>query len=237
MMTLSKIIAGNWKMNGTAAFLKECLSYWQNLDRVHDLVICPPFTLLAEAHLNIHSEKVTLGGQDCHQKLAGAFTGNISAVHLKETGCSHVIIGHSERRLYHGENNDLIKAKAETALSSRLKPIICIGEHLEEREQGITLEALKKQIEACLPDSPGEFLVAYEPVWAIGTGKAASLKDIEEVHGFLRKLVGSGTPLLYGGSVTAENYKEILSTSDVDGVLVGGVSLKKEDFGRMLCGQ
>lgn len=237
MMTLSKIIAGNWKMNGTAAFLKECLSYWQNLNRVHDLVICPPFTLLAEAHLNIHSEKVNLGAQDCHQKLAGAFTGNISAVHLKEMGCSHVIIGHSERRLYHSENNDLVKAKGEAAISSGLKPIICVGENLEEREQGSALEVLKKQIKESLPDSPGEFLVAYEPVWAIGTGKAASLKDIEEVHNFLRKLVGSKIPLLYGGSVTAENYKAILSTNDVDGVLVGGVSLKKEDFGRMLCDQ
>jgi triosephosphate isomerase len=235
MMTSSKIIAGNWKMNGTATFLKECLSYWQSLSLVHNLVICPPFTLLTEANKNIHSSKVSLGAQDCHQKLTGAFTGNISADHIKETGCSYVIIGHSERRQYHGENDDLIKVKSETAISSGLKPIICVGENLGEREQGVTLEILQTQIEACLPNSSRDFLVAYEPVWAIGTGKAASLKDIEEVHGFLRKLVGSGIPLLYGGSVTAENCREILSLSNVDGVLVGGASLKKEDFGRMLC--
>jgi triosephosphate isomerase len=236
-MTSPKIIAGNWKMNGTAAFLKECLSYWQGLDLIHDLVICPPFTLLTEAKKNIHSSKVSLGAQDCHQKLAGAFTGNISADQVKETGCSHVIIGHSERRhQYHGENNDLIKAKAETAILSRLKPIICVGENLTEREQGSALEVLKNQIAECLPKSP-EFLIAYEPVWAIGTGKAASLKDIEEIHSFLRRLVGPYIPLLYGGSVTLENYKEILLTNNVDGVLVGGASLKKEDFGRMLCNQ
>ncbi|MBY0281736.1 MAG: triose-phosphate isomerase [Alphaproteobacteria bacterium] len=236
-MTSPKIIAGNWKMNGTEAFLKECLSYWQSLDLVHNLVICPPFTLLTEACKNIHSSKVSLGAQDCHQKLNGAFTGNISANHIKETGCSHVIIGHSERRQYHGENNDLIKAKAEIAISSGLKPIICVGENLSEREQGIALKILQTQITACLPNSSRDFLVAYEPVWAIGTGKAASLKDIEEVHSFLRGLVGAGILLLYGGSVTAENCKEILSTNDVDGVLVGGASLKKEDFGRMLCNQ
>ena len=236
-MTASKIIAGNWKMNGTVAFLKECLTYWQSLDLVHDLVICPPFTLLAEAYKNTQSLKISVGAQDCHQKLAGAFTGNISADHVKEAGCSHVIIGHSERRQYHGENNDLVKAKAEIAISSGLKPIICVGENLAEREQGIALEVLKRQIETCVPEPSNELLVAYEPVWAIGTGKAASLKDIEEVHTFLRKLVGPSIPLLYGGSVTAENYKEILFAHNVDGVLVGGASLKKEDFGRMLCNQ
>lgn len=235
-MTTHKIIAANWKMNGTLSFLEECLLYWQNLDLKHELVICPPFTFLSEASRSISSNKVRLGGQDCHEKRSGAFTGNISADQLKESGCSHVIIGHSERRQHHGERNDLIRSKAETALSCDLKPIICVGENLEERENDITFKILQEQIEGCLPDSQG-FLIAYEPVWAIGTGKAASLKDIENVHTFLRELVGHNVSLLYGGSVTAENYKEILMTSNVDGVLVGGASLKKEDFGRMLCNQ
>jgi triosephosphate isomerase len=235
-MTSTKIIAGNWKMNGTAAFLKECLSYWQTLELAHNLVICPPFTLLAEASQNLRLSKVSLGAQDCHQKLTGAFTGNISADHLKEAGCSYVIVGHSERRQYHSETDDLIKAKAEAALSVGLKPIICVGENLTEREQGIAIKVLEKQIAACLPNS-SDIIIAYEPVWAIGTGKAASLQDIQDVHDFLRKLVGSNIPLLYGGSVTVENYKDILSTSNVDGVLVGGAILKKEDFGRMLCNQ
>lgn len=235
-MTSSKIIAGNWKMNGTSAFLKECLAYWQNLELVHNFVVCPPFTLLREANQTLQSAKVSLGAQDCHQKLSGAFTGNISADHLKEAGCSYVIVGHSERRQYHSETDELIKAKAETALSVGLKPIICVGENLTEREESMALKVLEKQIADCLPESPN-FIIAYEPIWAIGTGKAASLQDIQEVHDFLRSLVGSGIPLLYGGSVTAENYKDILSTSNVDGVLVGGASLKKEDFGRMLCNQ
>lgn len=235
-MTASKIIAGNWKMNGTAAFLKECLLYWQNLELVHSLIVCPPFTLLRDASQHLKSAKVSLGAQDCHQKLAGAFTGNISAEHLKEADCSYVIVGHSERRQYHNETDELIKAKAETVLSVGLKPIICVGENLGEREQGIALKILEKQIADCLPKS-SDIIIAYEPVWAIGTGKAASLQDIHEVHDFLRKLVGHDIPLLYGGSVTAENYKDILTTSNVDGVLVGGASLKKEDFGRMLCNQ
>ena len=236
-MTPSKLIVANWKMNGSFSLLDDCLSDWQTRDLIHDLVLCPPFTLLDKAHKAIRSKKISLGGQDCHSKPLGAFTGDISASHLKEVGCAYVILGHSERRLHHGEANELVKAKAECACEFNIKPIICVGENLFERNQGKTLGVLKEQLLASMPSLNKEFLIAYEPLWAIGTGKAASLRDIEEVHLFLREEVGPLVPLLYGGSVTSQNYKDILSLPGVEGVLVGGASLKKEDFGRMLCHQ
>ncbi len=236
-MTTQKLIVGNWKMNGSLSFLKENLSYWQTQKIFHQIVICPPFPLLPFAKEHLNSPFISLGAQDCHNKVSGAFTGDISASILYEVGCQYVLIGHSERRQYHNETNELIKEKGETAIANHLIPIICIGENLQEREQGKTLSILSNQVTTSIPSKGSNFCVAYEPVWAIGTGKTASLNDITKAHSALRQQLGQNIKLLYGGSVTIDNYLEILSLDNVDGVLIGGASLKKDDFSRMICNE
>ncbi len=236
-MALQKLIVGNWKMNGSVSFVRETLSYWQTQNIFHHTVICPPFPLLPLVKEQLSSPFLSLGAQDCHHKSSGAFTGNTSANLLYEIGCQYVLTGHSERRQYHAETNELIKEKAEMALANHLIPIVCIGENLQEKEQGKTLSILNSQVAASTPSSGVDFCVAYEPVWAIGTGKTASLEDIASAHDALRQQLGENIKLLYGGSVTADNYLEIFSLNNVDGVLVGGVSLKKEDFSRMICNE
>jgi triosephosphate isomerase len=236
-MAQKKLIVGNWKMNGSISFLKENLSHWQAQKIVHQTVICPPFPLLSIAKEQLNSPFISLGAQDCHNQPSGAFTGNTSASLLYEMGCKYVLTGHSERRQYHGETNDLVKEKAEIAIANHLIPIVCIGENLQEKEQGKTLSVLEKQIAASIPSNDSNFCVAYEPVWAIGTGKTASLEDITSAHNALRHQLGKNIKLLYGGSVTVDNYKEILSLDNVDGVLVGGASLKKNAFGHMICNE
>ncbi len=187
------------------------------------IILCPPFTLLAEA-----GTKFALGGQDCHAQAQGAHTGDISAAMLKDAGCTYVIVGHSERRQNHGETDASVHAKAGAALTAGLTPIVCVGETLEQRKSGRAEAVVAQQIRESAPQ--GEFILAYEPIWAIGTGETASEADIAAMHRHIKTLLPANTPVLYGGSVKASNAKEILYIPGVDGVLVGGASLKAEEF-------
>ena len=234
----AKIAAGNWKMNGTAADKAEI----DALATSHPspsvgIVICPPATVIAE--LAQSADPIAIGGQDCHVATHGAFTGEISAPMLKAAGATHVIVGHSERRTDHHETNEMIAAKAQAAYAAGLTAIICIGETLQERETGTTLPVLDIQLAGSLPAeaTAQNTIIAYEPVWAIGTGKTPSPDDVRDIHALIRaelvdKLGGYGERMriLYGGSVKPANAKELLSVLNVDGALVGGASLKAEDF-------
>jgi len=236
-----KLAAGNWKMNGLSASLTQI----EALKTAHpdpgvDIVICPPVTLITSAVVTAANHPLAIGGQDCHPREDGAHTGEVSAPMLKDAGASYVIVGHSERRTDHGESDDDVRGKTRAAMAAGLKTIICIGETLAERDASNTLEIIAGQLAGSLPDlATGENLVvAYEPVWAIGTGKVPTLDQIGEVHDFIRsKLiqrfgdgVGNSTRILYGGSVKPSNATEIFGVSNVDGALVGGASLKAEDF-------
>ena len=230
-----KTIVANWKMNGSLGLLHQTMNAWQMKPPPNITVLCLPSVFLPTAHDLVHQPNFFIGGQDCHSNLQGAFTGDTSAQHLHDVGCRYVLVGHSERRQYHHESNALVKAKAQAALTAGLIPIICIGESLEQKEQGLTLSVLKEQIEQSIPDDKtANFYVAYEPVWAIGTGRVAALEDIQQGHAFLKQELGTSIKLLYGGSVTADNYASILDLENVDGVLVGGASLKSNDFGKMV---
>ncbi len=236
-----KLAAGNWKMNGTSAALGEL----DKLCTAHpsspvDILICPPATLLHRAATAVEGSEIAVGGQDCHEATSGAHTGDLSAEMLRDAGASSVILGHSERREDHGEQNDDIRAKARAAMDAGLKAIICVGESLEQREAANTLDIIGGQLSGSIPDqSTGEnLIVAYEPIWAIGTGKVPTLEEIGEVHDFIRARlerrfgegVGRSVRLLYGGSVKPGNATEIFGVSNVDGALVGGASLKADDF-------
>ncbi|WP_119165462.1 triose-phosphate isomerase [Algihabitans albus] len=249
-----KLIAGNWKMNGlTADGLKLAESLAQRAQQAADygdpkppacdLLVCPPFTLLWPVRDAIVGGGIALGGQDCHAVQSGAHTGDVSAAMLRDLGCDFVILGHSERRQNHGEDDATVRAKAEAALDSGLTPIVCVGETEAERDAGETLAVIARQIERALPISAlaqeeTGLVIAYEPVWAIGTGRTATPDQVQEVHAALRRhladLLGAGradaTRLLYGGSVKPENAQELMVLADVDGALVGGASLKTEDF-------
>lgn len=228
-----KLIVANWKMNGSLKLLREGLEKWQNSLSDNQIVLCPPAVFLDHASALIHQKNFFIGGQDCHSQLQGAYTGNTSAAHLKEVDCHYVIVGHSERRQGHSETNSVVKLKAEIAIKAGLRPILCVGETLEQKEQGITLEILKQQLDESLPDN-NDFIIAYEPVWAIGTGKVATLEEIEEVHAFIKQYFKQEITLLYGGSVTVDNYQSILDLPTVDGVLIGGASLKIDDFNKII---
>ena len=236
------IIAGNWKMNlsrRAAVALVHALDGWANQARDAEIVIFPPAVLIppVRAALGVASV-IRLGGQDCHADAAGAHTGDISAEMLVDAGCAWVLAGHSERRQNHGETSGLVAAKASRACAEGLKPIICVGENLNERERGIAFDVVASQLRESLPENAGGIFgaIAYEPVWAIGTGKVASLEDIAAMHAHIRQVLassahGSGDiPVLYGGSVKPDNAAAILGLADVGGVLVGGASLKAEDF-------
>lgn len=241
---MRKLAAGNWKMNGLAASLDEVEALIAACPApLCEMLICPPATLLAQMSRAARNALLALGGQDCHAEAAGAHTGDISAVMLKDAGASYVILGHSERRADHGETNALVKAKAHAALEAGLIPIICIGETLEQRDSGATLAVIGQQLDQSLPDGvqAATLVVAYEPVWAIGTGRTAIIPQIAEVHGFLRgrlnDLIGAeaaGVRILYGGSVKPANAKDIFAVPHVDGALVGGASLKAADFGAII---
>ncbi len=228
------LIAGNWKMNG----LMDSLAFFESLSHQvssaeSDLLICPPATLVAVAARTANGSGVSIGGQDCHAAESGAHTGDISAVMLRDAGASHVIVGHSERRSDHGESDAVVKAKAEAVLSAGLIPILCVGETQAERESGRAIEVVTGQIAASMPGSGQDrVVIAYEPVWAIGTGLTASTADIAEMHAAIRSVLPypDTTRILYGGSVKPANAAEILGLADVDGALVGGASLKAEDF-------
>lgn len=220
---MKKIIAGNWKMNGDANSLQNLFDGLQNLKSKNTVIVCPPFTML-----NVPApSNVAIGAQDCSSHNVGAYTGQISARMLADIAVKYVILGHSERRLYNGEESVEIREKALRAIENNITPIICIGETLNQKEQGETLGILTKQLTESLPNGVPA-IIAYEPIWAIGTGLVASNDEIKAVHAHLRTLVD--LPLLYGGSVNGKNACEILNIKNVDGVLVGGASLKIEDF-------
>lgn len=236
-----KLAAGNWKMNGTSAALAELDSLGSAYpDPSVDIVICPPATLLHRAFEAVSLSGVEVGGQDCHAAASGAHTGDISAQMLADAGAGWVILGHSERREDHGERNDDVRAKASAALDTGLKAIICVGESLQQREAAETLDVIGDQISGSIPDdaSVENLIVAYEPIWAIGTGKVPTLEEIGEVHDFIRARLeqrfgedaGQSVRLLYGGSVKPGNAADIFAVSNVDGALVGGASLKAQDF-------
>ena len=231
---MKPLIAGNWKMNGLAAASAEIDALIRKLggsapdDR--DVLICPPATLVAAFAAKYADEAIQIGAQDCHPKASGAHTGDVSAEMLADAGAAYVIVGHSERRADHGETDALVKAKAEAAFRAGLTPIICVGETKDEREAGKALDVVGAQLDGSLPETGETYVVAYEPVWAIGTGLTPTNHDIGEMHDFIRSRTPAGTRLLYGGSVKPGNAKEILAITNVDGALVGGASLKADDF-------
>jgi triosephosphate isomerase len=232
---MKKLIVGNWKMNTTRSEAHELVKGLQeSANSAVDMVICPPAVWLADIAATLKAP-LLLGAQDCHAADKGAFTGNIAASMLKELGCAYVIVGHSERRALHLEDNATVKSKAMAAIKHGLIPIICVGESAEERETGSHEVVVGQQLVESLPNS-GNYVVAYEPVWAIGTGKTATIGDVEAMHRFIRHTLAKTVDhadkvaILYGGSVKATNAAEILATKNVDGVLVGGASLQLEEF-------
>jgi triosephosphate isomerase len=240
-----RLAAGNWKMNGTGADLAELAALAQSLPKAAtEVLICPPATLIHRAAKAVAGSAIAIGGQDCHPAEAGAHTGDISAGMLRDAGASHVILGHSERREDHGDRNEDVRAKARAATGAGLTAIICVGESLTEREAANTLDIIGGQLSGSVPDVvTGENLViAYEPIWAIGTGLVPTLDQIGEVHDFIRARlerrfgagVGRSVRLLYGGSVKPDNAAEIFAVSNVDGALVGGASLKASDFAAII---
>ncbi len=239
------LIAANWKMNKTigetASFIGEFLPRVSGATRV-DIVIAPPFTALAHAHSILRGSRVGLAAQDLFYEDKGAYTGEISPAMLLDTGCSYVIVGHSERRQYFAENDQLLNRKTKAARKHGLSVIFCVGESLEEREAGKTLDIIRHEIEEGLRDIPMEGIsIAYEPIWAIGTGKTATPEQAQEVHAYIRLTlsriygaIADETRILYGGSVTPENVDVLMACADVDGALVGGASLKAESFARIV---
>ena len=238
-MPRRKLVAGNWKMNGVGTALMECESLCaSHPSPAVEIVVCPPATLLSRMAETVADSRVALGGQYCHARDSGPHTGDISAPMLADAGASYVIVGHSERRADHGESDDDIRAQANAATAAGLVPIVCVGETLAQYEAGLTLSVTGTQLAGCLPDSASEnLIVAYEPVWAIGTGKVPTSSQIGKVHDALRTIVtkrlgevGKAIRLLYGGSVKASNASEIFAIDNVDGALVGGASLTAADF-------
>jgi triosephosphate isomerase len=234
------LIAGNWKMNGVSASIAEAMAVAAGKgDTPARVAICPPTTLIAQMAEALADAGVAVGGQDCHMEPAGAFTGDVSAEQLADAGATLVILGHSERRAGYAETDALVAAKVEAALRAGLEPIVCVGETLDQRNAGETLAVVTGQAHGSLPRSltGRAFAVAYEPVWAIGTGLTPTTAQIEEVHVAIRKSLvglfgdeGLGVPILYGGSVKPGNAAEILHAAEVGGALVGGASLKADDF-------
>lgn len=237
-----KLAAGNWKMNGLAASLAEARALAKAFPQPGcGVCICPPATLLSRLADTLAASPISVGGQDCHPAASGAHTGDVSAEMLRDAGATHVILGHSERRADHGETDALVAEKVEAAWGAGVIAIICVGETEAERDAGNTLSVINTQLEGSIPDrvTSTNTVVAYEPVWAIGTGRTPTLEQIAEVHdtirATLRQRFGAATagelPLLYGGSVKPGNAAEIFAVSNVDGGLVGGASLKAADFG------
>ncbi len=242
--TLRPLVAGNWKMNGLRADLAIAAEIAKGYDgalrRKVDLAICPPATLAFAMAAALIGSRIAIGGQDCSVHASGAYTGEVSAAMLADAGASHVITGHSERRTLHGESSASVKAKAEAAQAAGLIPIICVGETREERQAGKALAIVRKQLRGSVPEgaTADSLVVAYEPVWAIGTGLTPTAADVAEMHAAIRVELGrilgkapaAGVRLLYGGSVKPDNAAELMGVADVDGALVGGASLKAADF-------
>ena len=236
-----KLVAGNWKMNGLRTALPEVESMIAGaraLGRV-DLAICPPATLASQVGDVLQGSPIGLGGQDCHAKANGAFTGDVSAEMWADLGARFVIVGHSERRQHHGETDAIVAAKAAAVCLAGLIPIICVGESLAERDAGKTLAVIATQLAGSIPDEAGraDTVIAYEPVWAIGTGRTPTVAQVEEVHQAVGRALdarfgaaGLQIRVLYGGSVKPDNAAELMAVAGVDGALVGGASLKAADF-------
>jgi len=236
------LIAGNWKMNGLKVSANELAAIGQGAEAVWrkaDLLICPPATLLFTSVAVVKGSKVAIGAQDCHPEASGAHTGDISAEMLADAGATAIIVGHSERRTDHHETDALVRAKAQAAWRAGLIAIVCVGETQAERDAGQTLEVVGRQVAGSVPDgaTAANLVVAYEPVWAIGTGRTPTTKDVEEVHKLIRdrlndRFSGEGNlvRILYGGSVKPSNAAELMAVANVDGALVGGASLKAVDF-------
>jgi triosephosphate isomerase len=245
MMPRRILIAGNWKMNGLQA---DGLALASDLaarlkgeqSPRFEMLVCPPFVLISKVVEAVAGSAIAVGGQDCHMQEKGAHTGDTSALMLKDIGCMYAIVGHSERRTNHGETDAQVKAKAEAALAAGLTAIVCVGETLEERDAGKTLEVNKRQVNGSLPDgaTAANTVIAYEPVWAIGTGRTATPEQAQEVHQMIRgELSGKlgqanadGMRILYGGSMNPKNAEILLAQPDIDGGLIGGAALKADDF-------
>jgi triosephosphate isomerase len=241
--TLRPLIAGNWKMNGLRASLGEfeaMLAGASDVADKADLLVCPPATLIADfAKKALRSKTLAVGAQDCHPKPFGAHTGDISAEMLADAGASAIIVGHSERRADHGETDVLVRQKTEAVWRAGLTAIVCIGETQHHRDAGQTLDICRGQLNVSLPDAAraDNMVVAYEPVWAIGTGLTPTAEDVEQIHQFIRELLiarfsgeGARIRILYGGSVKPSNARELMAVANVNGALVGGASLKAADF-------
>jgi len=240
--TLRPLIAGNWKMNGLKAAMAEFDAMIAGAAAVAakaDLLICPPATLIAGFAARAKGSKLAVGAQDCHPMASGAHTGDLAAEMLADAGAGAIIVGHSERRADHGESDALVKQKAEAAWRAGVVAIVCVGETQSQRDAGQTLDILRGQLNGSLPDgcTAANLVVAYEPVWAIGTGLTPTAKDVEQIHGFIRELLtsrfradGARMRILYGGSVKPSNASELMAVENVNGALVGGASLKAADF-------
>jgi triosephosphate isomerase len=236
---MKRLIAGNWKMNmdmagalKLASDIVKGLQDQSDLLKENEFLVCPPYPYLAPVQTEL-SMAVNLGAQDCSPfEGAGAYTGDVSATMLKDLNCEYVILGHSERREYYAESNLMVQQKATIAHAASLKAIICVGETENQREAGEHLDIVEQQLAGSMPsDANAEnTVVAYEPVWAIGTGKVATVEDIAEMHAHIRGLIPEGVRILYGGSVKPANAKEIFAVDNVNGALIGGASLKAEDF-------
>lgn len=243
----TKLVIGNWKLNGNFAFNEQLLrdlsagvKDTSAQDQVRQMVVCPPAVYLQHCSGLLASAHIHLGAQDVSDEISGAFTGEISGVMLKELGCRYVLVGHSERRARHAESNELVAKKAFVALEAGLTPVVCLGETQVERDHGLTEKILSAQLQAVmnlLQEKMARVVLAYEPIWAIGTGLTATPELAQEVHRFLRlslakfdSEVASKVSILYGGSVKADNAKSLFDMSDIDGALVGGASLKADEF-------
>ena len=234
----ARLIVGNWKMNGDLRMLDALAAELAGGGWTGRAVVCPPATLMSEAHRRLAPLGVEVGGQDCHTAERGAHTGDLSAALLVAAGARHVIVGHSERRLAYGESCPLVREKAVAAVTAGLSPIVCVGDAAESRAGGLAVEVVSRQARAVLDArlAGRPWALAYEPVWAIGSGRAATADDIAAMHAALRAVVGGATPILYGGSVTASNAGAILACPEVDGLLIGGASLRPEQFAAILRG-
>lgn len=240
---MQKLAAGNWKMNGSSVELAEIRDLLPVVATARsEVLVCPPATLIDRMRALVADAPLAVGGQDCHPDAAGAHTGDLSAAMLADAGARYVIVGHSERRADHGEDDALVQAKASAAHAVGLTAIICLGETLEDRDAGRTLDVVGAQLRGSLPDGAdaANTVIAYEPVWAIGTGRTATPAQVGEVHSALRQALAervsdaAGMRFLYGGSVKPSNAAEIFAVADVDGALVGGASLKAADFAAII---
>ena len=225
-----KVIAGNWKMNGSRTALREMVDALQSVETENKVVLCVPYSMLC-----VDGGHVALGAQDVSAHDHGAYTGEVSAAMIADTGAKYVIVGHSERRQYHGETNDTVRQKAAAAIAAGLTPIICVGETMDEKQAGKTMDIIESGVRESVPsDVDADIIIAYEPRWAIGAGLTPTAAEIAEAHKLIADTLASmglgGTPVLYGASVKAANAADIMSIPHVDGVLVGGASLKPDDF-------